>query len=159
MLKGQALIAQIDDIRNDVANAARVIPQSEIVLACGYVKENGKPNFIAFYEELLEAKGIIVNDEDEIDEEDDSLYAELSRTHGRDAVDAYVEVFGEDYLNYFEDAYQGEYESGADFARQLVEDCYTSRLPHFVEIDWEATWQNLSYDYCEQDGFIFSNNW
>ena len=30
-------------------------------------------------------------------------------------------------------------------------------LPGFVEVDWEATWQNLErYDYSEQDGFIFS---
>ena len=51
--------------------------------------------------------------------------------------------------------------SGAEFAESLVTDCYGMHdLPGFVEVDWEATWENLErHDYSEQDGFIFSECW
>ena len=156
-LKGQELITQIDNIRNDVANVARVIPMSEFVLSCGYVRENGKPDFIAFYTELLEAKGLL-NDDNE-DGEVSEIETELVERYGQGAVDAFIEVWSADDLEHFEDAYQGEM-SGADFARQLVEDCYGLDVPAFVDIDWSATWDNLNgCDYYEQDGFIFSSNW
>ena len=57
-----------------------------------------------------------------------------------------------DAVEHFEDAYQGEYESGADFPEQLASDCgYISRdFPSWIEIDWVKTWDNtLSYDYTE----------
>jgi hypothetical protein len=158
MLKGEALLAKVTEIREDVANAARVIPQSEIVIACGYVKENGKPDFIAFYTELLDAKGYL-NDDSE-DEEVSEVEAEMVERYGQDAVDAFIEIWSEDDLGYMENAYVGHYKSGADFAQELIEDCYgLSGIPSFVEIDWEATWENLRYDYYEQDGVIFNANW
>ncbi len=41
--------------------------------------------------------------------------------------------------------------SGAEYAQQITEDCYGIDLPGFVEIDWQATWENLErYDYSEQ---------
>ena len=129
---------------------------TEKCMACGYSKENGKADYVAFYTALIEAKGY---NEPTEDPEMDEAEAELRDRYGDDAVDAFIEINGEDYLNHFEDAYQGEYESGAEFARQMIEDCHTNSLPYFVEIDWEATWQNLSYDYTEENGFIFSNNW
>lgn len=158
MLKGEALLAKVTEIREDVANAARVIPQSEIVIACGYVKENGKPDFIAFYTELLDAKGLLNGDSE--DEEVSEVEAEMVERYGQDAVDAFCEIWSEDDLEHFEDAYCGEYESGAKYAEELVGDCFgIGHLPTFVEIDWEATWENLRYDYYEQDGFIFNANW
>ena len=73
-----------------------------------------------------------------------------------------VEEFMEDYdIENFEDAYQGEYESGAEFAEQLCRDCgyITGDLPSWIEIDWEATWDRaLSYDYIEIDGHIFNSH-
>ena len=73
-----------------------------------------------------------------------------------------VEEFMEDYdIENFEDAYQGEYESGAEFAEQLCKDCgyITGDLPSWIEIDWEATWDRaLSYDYIEIDGHIFNSH-
>jgi antirestriction protein len=157
MLKGQELITKVTEIREDVANAARVIPMSEIVLACGYVKDNGKPDFIAFYTELIEAKGL---NEPTEDPEMSDTEAELREVHGDDAVDAFIEIWSVDDLDYFEDAYCGEYGSGAKFAEDLVTGNFgIDNLPTFVEINWEATWENLRYDYYEQDGFIFNANW
>jgi len=73
-----------------------------------------------------------------------------------------VEEFMEDYdIENFEDSYQGEYESGAEFAEQLCKDCgyITGDLPSWIEIDWKATWDRaLSYDYIEIDGHIFDSH-
>ena len=61
--------------------------------------------------------------------------------------------------------YQGQYDSGADFAKQIATDCgyiksYQGDLPSWIEIDWEKTWDNLSYDYTELlGGHIFNNNY
>jgi hypothetical protein len=155
--------AMLDCIQNLIATSnadCSVATATDKALACGYVKDNGKPDFIAFYEALLEAKGMLSGSlDDDSDEQMSEIEAMLRDRYCDEAVDAYIELFGEDYLNHFEDVYQGEFQSGADFARDMIEGCYNPNLPHFVEIDWEATWQNLSYDYCEQDGFIFSNNW
>ena len=64
------------------------------------------------------------------------------------------------YLDLCASSYQGEYSSGAEFAEQLAVDCceVPSNLSSWIEIDWKASWDNLSYDYCEQDGYIFSQN-
>ena len=50
--------------------------------------------------------------------------------------------------------------SGAEFAEQIATDCgdIPRDLPSWIEIDWEASWDRLSYDYviCG-DGHIFSH--
>ena len=74
-----------------------------------------------------------------------------------DAIEAFIELYGEEELENFSDAYQGEM-SGAEFAEQLVTDCYCLDIPAFVCVDWEATWNQLCYDYDEQDGYIFSRH-
>lgn len=77
-----------------------------------------------------------------------------------DVVEAFVQEFGIDSIDGFEDSYCGTYRDGAEYAREMVESCYDmDRVPGFVEIDWEATWQNLSQDYTEVDGHIFNNHW
>jgi hypothetical protein len=95
----------------------------------------------------------------DISDENQELYDELSNRYGADAVDAFLEIYDEDDLNSFEDAYQGGYESEADFAEQFTTG-YGLDIPSFVIVDWEATWyQGLRYDYDFQDGFVFSSNW
>ena len=74
------------------------------------------------------------------------------------AIKAFIDLYGEENLESFTDAYQGEM-SGAEFAEQLVTDCYCLDIPHFVCVDWSATWDQLSYDYDEQDGYIFCRHW
>ena len=72
--------------------------------------------------------------------------------------------YGIETLEQFEDSYQGQHDSGADFAESLCEDCgylEESNLPMFIQyhIDWETVWSNeLRFDYFEVDGHFFSNN-
>jgi hypothetical protein len=111
---------------------------------------------------LLTVKGLINNENlenDEISEEYQELYSELCENHGKDAVEAFLELYNEQDLQYFEDAYQGRYEDEAEFAEQFTTDVYGFDAPSFVVVDWEATWNcNLCYDYDFQDGFVFSKN-
>ena len=109
-----------------------------------FIKEYGEEDFREHYEQ----------------------YSSLVDDYGQGLVDEYVEDYGTNGIEYFEDSYQGEYESGAEFAEQMASDCgYISRdMPSWVEIDWAATWENLSYDYTEiimpnNRIAIFSNNY
>ena len=86
-------------------------------------------------------------------------YLQVVDQYDEDAVAAFLDIFDIDSIGSFSDAYQGEYESGAEFAESLVNDCYSMEMPSWVEVDWKATWDNaLSYDYSESDGHIFNNN-
>ena len=156
-LTGDALLERIQVVIEN-ANVLRIVatPTAKAE-ACGYTTEDGKVDYVAFYTALIEAKGL---NEPTEDPEMDDTEAELREQFGDGAVDAFLEIWDVDDLEHFEDAYQGEYESGARFAQELVEDCFGIRdLPPFVSIDWADTWDNLRYDYCEEDGFIFSTNW
>ena len=85
--------------------------------------------------------------------------------YGQNLVDEFIEDFDVSTIENFEDMYQGQYDSGADFAKQIATDCgyiksYQGDLPSWIEIDWEKTWDNLSYDYTELlGGHIFNNNY
>ena len=102
-----------------------------------FIDEHGKSNFTDYIEEYLQA----------VDQ------------YGEEVVAAFLDIFDIDSIGSLSDAYQGEYESGAEFAESLVSDCYSMDMPSWVEVDWQATWDNsLSYDYSESDGHIFNNN-
>ena len=92
-------------------------------------------------------------------------YNRLCEDYGKDLIDEFIEDFDVSTIENFEDMYQGQYDSGADFAKQIATDCgyiksYQGDLPSWIEIDWEKTWDNLSYDYTELlGGHIFNNNY
>ena len=90
-------------------------------------------------------------------------YHRLVDDYGQNLVDEFAQEFDVDSVDHFEDMYQGQYNSGADFAEQIATDCgYITRdLPSWIEIDWQKTWDNhLSYDYTELiGGHIFNNNY
>ena len=89
-------------------------------------------------------------------------YNRLCEDYSKDLVDEFIEGYDVSTIENFEDMYQGEYESGADFAEQLCQDCgyITRELPSWIEIDWQATWDRaLSYDYVEIGGHIFNANY
>ena len=77
-----------------------------------------------------------------------------------EAIDAFIETFSIEDIDHFEDAYYGEYESGAEFAEQFANDVgyISSDLPSWIEIDWQESWENLSYDFYEENGYIFNAN-
>ena len=109
----------------------------ELEMLEDFIKEHGESYFQSYIEDYLQA----------IDEYDE------------DVVSAFLDIFDIDSIGSLSDAYQGRYKDGAEFAESLVSDCYTMDMPSWVEVDWQATWDNaLSYDYSESDGHIFNNN-
>jgi hypothetical protein len=148
-LTGPELLAKIAEFDSTVSATVKAT-------AAGYMKDNGKVDYVEFYTQLIAAKGL---NEPTEDPEMSELEADLRERFGEGAVDAFIEVWSVDDLEGFEDAYCGEYKSGAAYAEELVTDSFGINVPSFVEIDWEATWDNLRYDYHEQDGFIFNANW
>jgi len=134
--------------------------RSEQCRACGY-EIDGKLKFTDFYTAILEAKGTIVPASETIEAEDsDNQEAidALLESYPAAAIEAFIELYGEENIESFEDAYQGEFESGAHYAESLVSDCYCLDIPSFVVVDWEATWDELYYDYSIEDGYVFCDN-
>ena len=108
---------------------------------CDFIENYGETEFLTYYE----------------------TYHRLVDDYGQNLVDEFAQEFDVDSVEHFEDMFQGQYTSGGDFAEQIATDCgyVTRELPHWIEIDWEKTWDKaLSYDYTElSGGHIFSNNY
>ena len=103
-----------------------------------FIKEYGEKKFRDYYEDYYRAV--------------DDL--------GEDIVNAFIEVFYIESIGNIEESYQGQM-SGAEFAESIAIDCgMVSTGISWVKIDWEASWDNLSYDYTELiGGHIFNNNY
>ena len=88
-------------------------------------------------------------------------YCQALAEFDQQTVDSFLEVFDLMDIEHLGDAYMGHHGSGAEFAESFVSDCgyVHNDLPYWIKIDWEETWDNLSYDYSESNGYIFSNNW
>ena len=89
-------------------------------------------------------------------------YRQAVHEFNQETVDSFLEVFDLMDIEHLGDAYMGYHESGAAFAESFVTDMgYINgeQLPYWIALDWEQTWENLSYDYSESNGYIFSNNW
>ncbi len=77
----------------------------------------------------------VIEESGHMDSQTDEFYQELI-DHGIES------------LEMFEDSYQGQYESEADFTEQILDECYQSDLPKWVDIDYQSTWDRaLSFDY------------
>ena len=103
-----------------------------------FIETHGHKDFVLYYED----------------------YTRMVEEYDQETVDSFIEVFDLMDVEHLNDAYMGCYRSGAEFAENFVSDCYgMPDLPYWIAIDWEETWENLSYDYSESNGYIFSNNW
>ena len=103
-------------------------------------EEHGHKDFLLYYEDYFQALT-------EFDQQ---------------TVDAFLQEFDLMDIEHLGDAYMGYHESGAAFAESFVTDMgYINgeQLPYWIALDWEQTWENLSYDYSESNGYIFSNHW
>ena len=88
-------------------------------------------------------------------------YADMVDDMGIHVVEAFLENFDIDCVSSCRDAYQGRFDSGAEFAQNLAEDCgdVPRGMSSWIEIDWKASWDNLDYDFVEcSDGHIFSQH-
>ena len=104
-----------------------------------FVERFGETNFLTYFEE----------------------YADMVDDMGNDVVEAFLENFDIDCISSCRDADMGRYESGAEFAQNIAEDCgdVPRNMSSWIEIDWDKSWDNLSYDYVESnDGHIFSQH-
>lgn len=115
-------------------------------------------------EELLEdtyALEDIVEFIDANSEEDFRKYYEeyvvVGEEYSYGAVDAFIEEFSLHVFTQsnFEDSYRGQYDSKADYAEQYTSDVYSLELPSFVEVDWEATFDNLDVVFSA-NGYVFN---
>lgn len=96
--------------------------------------------------------------------EQQEVYADLCKQYSEEAVDAYISILGENYLqdalDDFTEAYVGEYRSDEDFAQSLAEELgempKDNRWPHYC-IDWEYAARELMHDYSEENGHYFEN--
>ena len=104
-----------------------------------FIETHGNSDFLCYYED----------------------YARMVDEYDQWTVDSFLEVFDLMDIEHLQDAYMGHYGSGAEFAESFVSDMgyVHNDLPYWISIDWEKTWDNLSYDYSESNGYIFSNHW
>ena len=108
---------------------------------CEFIENYGETEFQTYYE----------------------TYHKLCEDYDQRLVDEFAENYDVDSVEHFEEMYQGQYDSGAEFAEMIASDCgYVSRdMPSWIEIDWQKTWDNaLSYDYTELiGGDIFNDSY
>ena len=150
MLTGTEFLTKVNQMRADGAS------NSDIVRACGY-EIDGKLKYSMFYMELLKMKEPEIHEDDEEVSEE---YEKLCNTYGKDAVDAFIELYDEDCLESFEEAYYGRYDSEEDFAEDFMTNTYGIDIPTMIVVDWKATWnQNLQYDFDYENGCVFCKNW
>jgi hypothetical protein len=98
-----------------------------------FINEHGEDNFVQYYED----------------------YVQFGESYNYGAVDTFIEEFGIDNLQSFEDAFRGEWNSKAEYAENYVSDCYSFEMPGFIEIDWDTTFENLDCVYA--NGFVFDS--
>ena len=104
-----------------------------------FIDEYGKSQFVDYIEEYLQA----------VDE------------YNEEVVESFLEIFDIESIVSLSESYQCQYDSGAEFAEQLAQDCceVPRDMSGWIEIDWKASWDNLDYDYTEGNGgHIFSQN-
>lgn len=102
-----------------------------------FIDEHNEEDFVAYYEK----------------------YVEVGENIGYDVVDAFINYHCDvSYVEYVEEAYQGLYNSEADFAEEYTNDVH-GEIPSCVVVDWQATWdQNLSNDFDYVNGFVFHSH-
>jgi hypothetical protein len=104
-----------------------------------FINEHGEDNFVKYYEEFV-STGEKIND--------------------YDAVDAFVEEFGLDNLQHFEDAYNGEWSDFNSFAENFFDEVYGHMVPEEISnyIDYDAFANDLKYDYLFNSNYVFYHN-
>ena len=99
---------------------------------CDFIESYGETEFLTYYE----------------------TYHRLVEDYGMELVTLFADEFDVDSVEDFEDMYEGQFETGQDFAFYYVNevDETTKDLPNWVTIDYADIWENkLSNDYVEID--------
>ena len=175
-LVGDALLAHIERFPD--------ASKTELCLTAGYVNSQGKPAYVAFYTELLNARPIVTDHNK--DAANDAEYDDLSNDD-KDLYDAITELLGEKWTHEetiefmdeledigietaseFTDAYEydtDEHWAEKAFAESFCVDVLDARIPDIVlsSIDWQDVWDHeLRYEYntieTNNGTFFFRNN-
>ena len=99
---------------------------------CDFIESYGETEFLTHYE----------------------TYHRLVEDYGMELVTLFADEFDIDSVEDFEDMYEGQFETGQDFAFYYVNevDKTTKDIPNWVTIDYKDIWENkLSEDYFEID--------
>ena len=90
-------------------------------------------------------------------------YYELLETKDQQIIDDWLEIFSIEDIEHLEENYEGQWESGADYAENTCTECgyIPHDIPTWIKIDWEETWDDgLSWDYSISDnGHVFRTSW
>ena len=82
-------------------------------------------------------------------------FVELCNDYDEDAVKAYIECVGIDYLYEFEEAYCGHFSNVREFVEDYLESTGTE-IPSWLSVDYEKTWYSaFRHDYIEEKGYYF----
>ena len=111
----------------------------DVELANEFIENHGEDYFLTYYEK----------------------YEELVREYDQNLIDEFAKHYDVDSVEHFEEMYQGQYDSGAEFAENICEELgYIRDLPPWVAVDWEKTWEDaLSYDYTQIGYAIFNDSY
>ena len=79
--------------------------------------------------------------------------AELIQEYSFNQINAFLEIYSIEDLNYFEESYAGEWSSFQEYADNLFDECYLHDVPEHIQryIDYEGFAKDLSYDDHEVD--------
>ena len=82
---------------------------------------------------------------------------------GETVVDSFIDIWSIDDIEHIEDAFHGYADSEAQFAEELVTDCYYgNEQPYWVVTDWQATWDSalrFDYDFDYDTKIIWRTAW
>ena len=82
---------------------------------------------------------------------------------GETVVNSFLDIWSIDDIEHIEDAFNGYADSEAQFAEELVNDCFHSGdLPYWVSIDWQHTWDSalrFDYDFDQDTKIVWRTAW
>ena len=103
-----------------------------------FIEEFGYNNFISGYYET---------------------WADLTDHYDDDAIRAFVDEYSVRDIEYFEDAYYGQYGTVTEFVQEFM-DAMGDEVASYIVVDYVETWnRNLRFDFDFVDGYIFNKNW
>ena len=86
-------------------------------------------------------------------------WAELSDSYDDGAIRAFVNENDVRDIEYFEDAYFGQYGTVTEFVAEWIE-AMGDEVAHYIVVDYEATWErHLQCDFDFVDGYVFRRNY
>ena len=90
-------------------------------------------------------------------------YYQAVNDFGEILVGAFIDMWSVDDVQYIGDAFMQFADSEAQFAEELVTDCYChSEQPYWVVTDWQATWDSalrFDYDFDQDTKIVWRTAW